>query len=196
MKKVNFIYIGATIGVILFVFLLIVPPTIRIMEQLNFDVQGRWVVLTTIIPIISLILIYSVLSYIRALYSEREKEQVKEVIKPDLTEDEIFEEALFENEKMRVLSIIHSLSKIKGNKISLSAIEKKTNFDIDKIEDIIVLLMADELLDGHFEYPDDGTIFVLPERKEIKVKYIKDSKENKKFKKEKKTFGEEGSDTD
>lgn len=196
MKKVNFLYIGATIGVILFVFLVIVPPTIRIMEQLNYDVQSRWVVLTTIIPIISIILIYSVLSYIRALYSDREKEQVKDIIEPDLTEDEIFEEALFENEKMRVLSIIHSLSKVKGNKILLSAIEKKTNFDIDKIEDMIVLLMADELLDGHFEYPDDGTIFVLPERKEIKVKYIKDSKENEKLKKEKKIFGEEGSDTD
>ncbi|NVM01876.1 MAG: hypothetical protein HWN67_06050 [Candidatus Helarchaeota archaeon] len=196
MKKINALYIGAAIGVILFVFLLIVPPTIRMMEQLHFDIQSRWIILTTIIPIISIILLYSVLSYIRALHSEREKEQVKEIIKADLTEDEIFEDALFENEKMRVLSVIHSFAKIKGKKIPLSAIEKKTNFDIDKIEDIIVLLMADELLDGHFDYPDDGPIFVLPEKKEIKVRYIKDSKENIEKKDEKKKFGEEGSDLD
>ncbi|MFX1449955.1 MAG: hypothetical protein ACFFCM_03865 [Promethearchaeota archaeon] len=194
MQKVNILYIIAAIGVILFVFLVILPPTIRIMERLYMDVQTRWLYLTILFPVITTLLLFVVLSYIRSLYADREKEQVKEIIKPELTDDEVFEEALFENEKMRVLSIIHSFSKIKGNKIPLSAIEKKTNFDIDKIEDIIVLLLADELLDGNFEYPDEGPIFVLPEKKEIKVTYVKNSNEKLEKKENKNKVGENGSE--
>ncbi|MFX0135684.1 MAG: hypothetical protein ACFFDN_18715 [Candidatus Hodarchaeota archaeon] len=200
MERINILYICAAIGVILFVFLIILPPTMRIMEQLYMDVQTRWLYLTIIFPIITTLLLYVALSYIRALHSDKEKEHVKEIIQPELTDDEVFEEALFENEKMRVLSIIHSFSKIKGRKIALSAIEKKTGFEEDKIEDIIVLLIADELLDGHFEYPDNGPIFVLPEKKEIKVKYVKDSKQNKENKEKNKDENsknqEEGSDNE
>lgn len=51
---------------------------------------------------------------------------------------------------------------------------------------MIILLIADELLDGEIKYPDEeeevasDPILILPEKKEVKVKYIKDSKNDKK----------------
>ncbi|MHA1377898.1 MAG: hypothetical protein ACTSRG_05910 [Candidatus Helarchaeota archaeon] len=177
MERINIYYIIAAVFVIAFVWGLMVPPIIRILEGQRTELLYRWLFLALVMPLMTLLLLFVTLTYVRSLYTEKDKEQVKELITPELSEKEIFEESIFENEKLRVLNILKTMKKLKGNKIPLSVIRKKTSFEIDDIEDIILILMADELLNGDLEYTDDGPIFIFPEKKEIKVKYVPDSKD-------------------
>jgi len=181
MGRRNLIYIGVMIFVILFVFLIMLPPVIDMLEYLNTDMTYRILILVVLFPGITILLMWATLSYTRTLITDREKEKVEDIITPGLTEQELFEESLFENEKLRVLQVIKTFAKIKGREIPLETIRKKTGFNLDKIEDMIYILMGDELLDGEIKYPEDNgdPILILPEKKEIKVSYINDSKNKK-----------------
>ncbi|MHA1301845.1 MAG: hypothetical protein ACTSO9_20695 [Candidatus Helarchaeota archaeon] len=175
MERINVYYIITAVLVIVFVWLVMVPPIIRMLEY--SEVLYRWIVLAMIMPVLTILLLYAALSYVRSVSTEVDKEKMKELVTPELTEKEIFEEAVFDNEKLQVLSVIRTFKKLKGNKILLSAIKKKTGFEIEDIEDMVLILMAEELLDGDLEYSENGPLIIFPEKKEIKVTYKPDADE-------------------
>lgn len=127
MEKRHIIYIGLTIGVILFIYLVPLPSVLRILNESRLDPLYSIIIVVGIVPAITILLIIMVLSYVKSLYSEDQKGKVKDIITPKLTEKETFEESIFDNEKFRVLQAIKTLSKDKGNQIPLSAIQEKQN---------------------------------------------------------------------
>ncbi|MHA1895554.1 MAG: hypothetical protein ACTSX4_13730 [Candidatus Helarchaeota archaeon] len=145
------------------------------MMATNFNPIFFILMVLVLIPITSLGMIYLLLDYYKRISKTSEKSKIDEVIfeKPDKpTEREILDDWEFENRKRLIRSTLNKISKEKETTIVyFEEISELTNYDEIEVENIVVLLLAEGLLEGdvYFDEEDKGCIKL--KNREFKVTY-------------------------
>lgn len=174
--KRDLVYIIVLVAVVIISIFLFFLPVVHMMYF--FDVPNQYpfvfILFTLVaIPGFSLLFFWLILREVTAMMRTQSKEDMEKTILIEQTPEDLEIDEEIENKKRIIAAAIKELSR-KASRIMFSEVAKLINLDEGEVEDLVVLLMADNVVEGDLRYTEDDHMYLqLP--KPFKVTYEKDA---------------------
>ncbi|MHA1146291.1 MAG: hypothetical protein ACTSRW_16265 [Candidatus Helarchaeota archaeon] len=175
--KKDLLFTSILIIIMVLTIILFFVPVLHMMMFFNVHPIIFIAVSLVLIPGISIIFLYFIFHEMNAILKERSKGEMDRIIEIERMsfDDEIDEE--LETKKRIISAAIRKIAMGK-NKIFASEIAEIIDMDEGEVEDLIVLLVADETFIADVGYKDDVLFIDLPKQHKVRFRRKKEKSED------------------